>query len=109
VNKETPQGEKVYQLDFEGCRVRFPGFEQPLSLVVVDGLGEQPLLLLTALEIKRSQRSLWRVVESYLAAGRVEKTIRFIKQSYQLDDIRLVTYERLRNLAVLVMVTAFFA
>jgi hypothetical protein len=109
VIKETPQGEKVYQLDIGGCRVRFPGFEPALSLVVVDGFGEQPLLLLTTLEIKRSRRSLWRVVESYLARWRVEETIRFIKQSYQLEDIRLLTYERLRNLAALVMVTAYFA
>lgn len=109
VIKETSQGKKVYQLDFGGCRVRFPEFEQPLSLVVVDGFGEQPLLLLTTLEIKRSRRSLWRVVESCLARWRVEETIRFVKQSYQLEDIRLLTYERLRNLAALVMVAAYFA
>jgi hypothetical protein len=109
VIKETAQGEKVYQLDFGGCRVRFPGFEQPLSLVVVDGFGEQPMMLLTTLQIKRSRKRLWRVVESYLARWRVEETIRFIKQSYQLEDIRLLTYERLRNMAALVMVTAYFA
>ena len=49
------------------------------------------------------------MVESYLARWRVEETIRFIKQSYQLEDIRLLSYERLRNMAALVMVVAYFA
>jgi hypothetical protein len=109
VIKETKEGEKVYDLDFGGCVVRFPGFDQKLFLVVVDGFGEKPLLLLTTMPLKRSRKSLWRVVESYLARWRVEETIRFIKQSYQLEDIRLLTYERLRNMAALVMVTAYFA
>jgi hypothetical protein len=107
--KETQEGEKIYHLDFGGCVVRFPDFDQKLYLVVVDGFGEKPLLLLTTMPIKRSRKSLWRVVESYLARWRVEETIRFIKQSYQLEDIRLLTYERLRNMAALVMATAYFA
>jgi len=34
--------------------------------------------------------------------------IRFVKQSYELEDIRVLTYQRLRNLAVLVNAVAFF-
>jgi hypothetical protein len=34
----------------------------------------------------------------------VEETIRFIRQSYQLEDIRLPSYQRPRNMAALVMV-----
>jgi hypothetical protein len=109
VIKETQDGEEVYPLDFGGCVVRFPGFDRKLFLVVVEGFGEKPLLLLTTMPIKKSRKSVWRVVESYLARWRVEETIRFIKQSYQLEDIRLLTYERLRNMAGLVMATAYFA
>ena len=39
----------------------------------------------------------------------MEETIRFIKQSYQLEDIRLLKYEGLRNLVMLVLATAYFA
>ena len=78
-------------------------------LVAVKGFGDKPLMLLTTMPIKKSRKSLWRVVESYLARWRVEETIRFIKQSYQLEDIRLLTYERLRNMTALVMATAYFA
>jgi hypothetical protein len=38
----------------------------------------------------------------------VEETIRFGKQSYQVEDIRVLTYERLRNLIVLVLAAMFF-
>ena len=109
VIKESQDDEQVYHLDFGACLVRFPGFDRPLFLVVVRGFGEKPLLLLTTMPIKKSRKSLWRVVESYLARWRVEETIRFIKQSYQLEDIRLLTYQRLQNMASLVMTTAYFA
>ena len=109
VIKETKEGEEVYHLDFGACRVRFPGFEHRLFLVVVEGLGSKPLMLLTTMPVKKSRKGVWTVVESYLTRWRVEETIRFIKQSYQLEDIRLLTYERLRNMATLVMTTTYFA
>lgn len=109
VVKETEETEQTYDLDYGGCVVRFPHFDRKLFLIVVKGLGKKPLMLLTTLPIKKSRKSVWKVVESYLARWRVEETIRFIKQSYQLEDIRLLSYERLRNMAALVMVTAYFA
>ena len=43
------------------------------------------------------------------SVDRIGNEIRFIKQSYQLEDIRLLEYERLRNLVMLVLATAYFA
>jgi hypothetical protein len=97
----------VYALDLGVRSVRLLGHSQKLSLVVA-GLAQQPLLLLTTLAVTGSRNSLWRVVESYLARWRVEETIRFIKQSYRLEGIRLLTYQRLRTMAVLVMAVAYF-
>jgi hypothetical protein len=51
---------------------------------------------------------IWWVVSAYLTRWRVEETIPFGKQSYQMEDIRVLTYERLRNLIVLVMAAMFF-
>ena len=48
------------------------------------------------------------MVESYLSRWGVEETIHFIKQSYPLEDIRLLKYERLRNLMILVLAMAYF-
>ena len=43
-----------------------------------------------------------------LTRWRIEESIRFIKQSYDLEDIRVMTYDRLRNMVVLVNAVAFF-
>jgi hypothetical protein len=97
------------RLDY-GCRpVRLPEHpDTPLWLVVVRGLGEAPLMLLTDLPMRRNRKVLWWVVAAYLTRWRIEEAIRFVKQSYDLEDIRVLTYQRLRNMAVLVNAVAFF-
>jgi hypothetical protein len=55
--------------------------EEALFLVVVQGLGQEPLMLLTNLEIRKSRSSLWRVIESYLTRWRVEETTRFLNRA----------------------------
>ena len=108
VIKETSSGEKVYDLEFGARKVRLPGWTEPLTLVVVTDwviirdAAHEP-------KVTRSRKSQWRIVKSYLSRWRVEETIRFIKQSYRLEDIRLLKYERLRNLVMLVLVAAYFA
>ena len=106
--REEGTKEKVYLLEFGSRKVRLPGRPEDLSLVVVKGFGEKPLMLLTNVKIRGSRRDLWRMVESYLVRWRIEETIRFIKQSYQLEDIRLLTYVRLQNMMALVTAVAYF-
>lgn len=108
VVREEGAKETVYRLSFGGMRVRFPGSRVPLSLLVVWGFGERPLMLLSTLPFGSKKRA-WRIVESYLGRWKVEETIRFIKQSYGLEDIRLLSYERLQTMAALVMAVAYFA
>ena len=38
-----------------------------------------------------------------------QETFRFLKQSYNLEDIRVLKYQRLKNLVVLVTAAAYFA
>jgi len=76
--------------------------------VVVKGFGAEPMMLLTNVQIGKGREGLWWVLEAYVTRWKVEETIRFIKQSYDLEDIRVLTYERLRNLAALVLVVAYF-
>ena len=96
--KEVKGKEKVYHVEYGFRRVRLPWHPEPLYLLVVTGFGAQPLMLLTTLELKKKRLLLWWVLESYLTRWRIEETIRFIKQSYRLEAIRVLTYERLRNM-----------
>lgn len=108
--RQEPGGEQIWPLRFGACTVHLPERPKiPLTLVVVEGPWAEPMVLLTTLRPRRSRRSHWRLVESYTARWRVEEAIRFVKQSYRLEDIRLLRYERLRTMVTLVTAAAFFA
>ena len=81
-----------------------------LHLVVVKWPGgEKPMMLLTTLNAVRTRKALWEVVQGYVTRWRVEDTIRFVKQSYRLEHMRLLDYQRLKNMAALVVAVAYFA
>ena len=78
-------------IEYGSLPVRLP--EHPdveLRLVVVKWpKSEKPMMLLTTLRAARSRRSPRQVVEGYLTRWRIEETIRFVKQAYEIDDVRL--------------------
>jgi len=102
--------EKTYELRYGAEPIRLPGRSEELWLVVVAGFGEEPLLLLTDLPVAaRDSPSLWWIVQIYLTRWKIEETFRFVKQSYNLEDIRVMKYQRLKNLVILVTAVAYFA
>lgn len=102
--------EKTYDLRYGVEPIRLAGRNERLQLVVVAGFGEEPMLLLTnALDGARDSQSLWWIAQIYLTRWKIEETFRFIKQSYNLEDIRVLKYQRLKNLVVLVTAAAYFA
>lgn len=107
--RETEEGEKTCQISYGFRRVKLPGKKQQLYLVVVNGFGKEPLMILTNVEVKNSRKALWFIVESYLSRWLVEDAIRFIKQSYRLEDIRLLSYRRLQNIMALVLAAVYFS
>jgi hypothetical protein len=76
---------------------------------VVPGFGQEPLLLLTNVCGVRDSQSLWWIVQIYLTRWKIEETFRFIKQSYRLEDVRILRYRRLKNLVLLMTAGAYFA
>ena len=95
---------------FGAMPVRLPMHpEKELHLVVVKGFGQDPMMLLTSLPVDGAFKSQWRIVEAYLTRWRVEETIRFVKQSYGFENIRVKTYTRIRNMSSLVLASAYFA
>jgi hypothetical protein len=107
--KEEKNKEKIYHLEFGYRKVKLPGYKEQLYLVVVKGFVEEPLMILTNVEIKGSRSSLLSIVLSYMKRWQIEETIRFAKQSYTLEDIRLLSYRRLKNMMVLVTAAMYFA
>jgi len=109
VVKEKDGEEKAYFIHFGYVPVRLPECPQrPLWLVVVRGFGKKPMLLLTTEPMRKNRKVLWWAVQSYLTRWRVEDTIRFVKQSYELENVRVLTYRRLKNLITLLLAVMHF-
>jgi hypothetical protein len=102
--------EKSYELRYGAEPIRLPGRAEKLWLVVIAGFGQEPLMLLTDLPAAaRDSQTLWWIVQIYLTRWKIEETFRFVKQSYNLEDIRVMKYQRLKNLVILVTAVAYFA
>jgi hypothetical protein len=107
--KEDKGREKTYTLSFGFRRVRLPGRAEQLYLLVIKGLGEQPTMLLTNKPLRWSRKVLWRLVRAYLRRWSIEETIRFVKQSYDLENVRVLNYPGLQNLLPLLLAVMYFA
>ena len=99
-----PGGRKTVPLALKLWSSRSPGFK---------GENDEVLKIVKAVYAatggKGMFKSQWRVVEGYLSRWRIEETIRFVKQSYGFENIRVMTYARIRNMASLVLASAYFA
>jgi hypothetical protein len=106
--RQEHHGQKSYEISYGFSPVQLPDIPAPLYLVVVAGFGSDPMMLLTNVRMRKNRKLLSWVVESYHTRWRVEETIRFIKQSYRLEDVRVLTYRRLQNMMALVSAVSYF-
>lgn len=106
--KQDKEGEIAHHIRYGFRKVRLPGRKEQLYLIVVRGFGNEPMMLLTNVPVRKNRSLLWFIVGSYLTRWRIEDTIRFIKQAYKLEDIRVMKYVRLKNLVVLVLAACYF-
>lgn len=74
-----------------------------VSLVVVRGFGKEPMLLLTNVDKGPKE-----ILEIYLTRWKCEESFRFLKQEYHLEDIRVRSYNSLRNTIALVHAVFYF-
>ena len=101
--------EKVYQIEYGYRKVRLP--ENPrndLWLLVVKGVGKKPMMILTTEPLRKNRQVLKDMFMSYIKRWSIEETIRFIKQTYDLEDIRVLRYVCLQNMMALVLLVFYF-
>lgn len=68
------------------------------------------MMLLTSCFVDiHNKESVWRIVEYYLARWKCDESYRYIKQCYNLEDIRVRSYISIRNIVVLVLAVSYFA
>ena len=74
-----------------------PQTGQRLSLVVVEGFGKNPLLLVTS-RIVQSAEAAVALAKAYLKRWGVEEAGRLIKQVFDLENLRVLTWSGLQKL-----------
>jgi hypothetical protein len=91
--------EKSYELRCGAESIRLTKRAEKLWLVVIAGFGEQPMMLLTNLKLRaRDSECLWWAAQIHWTRWRIEETFRFVKQSYNLEDIPALKCQRSKNL-----------
>jgi len=102
--------EEKTTISYNALSVKLPGKGYPLFLVVVKGFGKEPMMLLTSCPVNtRIKETVWRIVEIYLTRWKCDESFRYIKQCYNLEDIRVRHYVAIRNMAVLILAVSYFA
>jgi hypothetical protein len=109
VVKEDKGKEQIFHIDFGFRKVWLPGHKGQLYLLIVKGFGQKPLMLLTSVALRRSRKVLWKMVKRYLRRWAIEETIRFWKQSYDVENIRVLGYRSLQNMMSLISAVSYFA
>jgi len=80
-----------------------------LQAVIIEGWGEQPTVLLTNINVdQQNPLTMLRVVECYLTRWKCDECYRYIKQSYNTEDVRVRSYNGLRNTIAFVHAIAYF-
>jgi len=97
-------------VSYNAVPVKLPGRKHPLFLVVVKGFGKVPMMLLTSCPVNlKSKECIWRIVEIYLTRWKCDESFRYIKQCYNLEDIRVRHYTSIRNMVVLILAVSYFS
>lgn len=87
--------------------------DRPLWLVIIKGFderfaGKNPSMLLTTEPMRQNRKVLWRMVEGHFTTLWVQSTNYLIRQRCDLEDVRVRSYTRLKNLSALVLAASYF-
>jgi hypothetical protein len=100
--------ETIHSIRYGFVTVQLPDFNMPLTMVVVQVLDVKPMMLLTSVTVKQCQKGLFYIIRAYLKRWGIEDTIRFVKQTYDLENIRVLKYVRMQNMMALLLAVFYF-
>ena len=102
--------EDFIHLEYGAITVALPEYPDTwYTLVVIKGFGKIPMLLLTNKQLNiHDNKQLWQIVDIYLTRWKCDECYRYIKQSYNLEDFRVMSYNSIRNITAFVHAIAYF-
>ncbi len=107
--KQEDGKEKIYNISYGFRKVKLPSHpKESLYMLVVKGFAQKPMMLLTTERLTKNFKKLQKILHSYIKRWSIEQTIRFIKQNYELENIRVLKYVRLKNMMALLLAVFYF-
>ncbi len=107
--KQKDGKEKIYNISYGFRKVNLTNNpDVQLYLLVVKGYGKKPMMILTTESLRRNYKVLQKILHSYIKRWAIEQTIRFIKQNYGLENVRVLKYVRLKNMMAILLVVFYY-
>lgn len=98
---------KKVQLSVAAVRGRISNQEAEYTVIVIkSGLFQEPMYLLTNVPVESNQAA-YRVYAKYLKRWGIETMYRLMKEKFNLEDMRVLKYKRMRNLFALMMASLY--
>ena len=102
-------GRKPYRCDYSSMRVRLPERNDALWLCVFDSIDhEQPMVILTNQPADSAEQTT-NILAMYFARWAIEDMHRWAKQELGLEDVRLLTWHRVKNMVAATWLAMGFA
>src|SRR6056297_913916 len=99
---------KERHLKFSYAPIKLPALkDKELTLVIIRGLGKKPMLLISNLKPEAKKLTL-AILKYYIRRWRIEEYFRFKKQKFDLENFRVRSLKRIRNLDLILSITIGF-
>jgi hypothetical protein len=95
-------------LKFSYVPIKLPALkDKELTLVIIRGMGKRPTLLISNLKPNAKKLTL-AIVKFYFKRWKIEEYFRFKKQKFDLENFRVRSIKRIRNLDLILSITIGF-
>ena len=99
---------KERHLKFSYAPIKLPALkDKELTLVIIRGLGKKPMLLISNLKPEAKKLTL-AILKCYIKRWKIEEYFRFKKQKFDLENFRVRSIKRIRNLDLILSITIGF-
>jgi hypothetical protein len=101
--------ETVFDISFGNTKADVDKPDEWMNAVIIKGFGQHPITLLTNKEPgNQTKKEVHKVVEIYLTRWECDECYRYIRQACNLEDVRVRSYNAIRNITAIVNTIAYF-
>ena len=110
ISYDEGKKEKEVTIEYGAERIQLNGVKETLIALVVKGFGENPMVLITNQKLSiYDPHQTYKILDNYLTRWKCDETYRYVKQAYNLEDVRVRKIVAIKNTVALVMAVAYFA